>query len=108
MERHVHVIARDGKRLATYPISIGTEEAERREVEYFEEARRRARDEKSRRARSRSRGPALRVRDRAAIAAMAAVSAFSPLREKVPEGRMRGRAVSTGRLRDPSSVSRCT
>ena len=35
MERHVHVIARDGKRLATYPISIGTEEAERREVEYF-------------------------------------------------------------------------
>ena len=33
MERHVHVIARDGKRLATYPISIGTEEAERREAE---------------------------------------------------------------------------
>jgi hypothetical protein len=45
MERHVHVIARDGKRLATYPITIGTEEAERREAEYFEEARRRARDE---------------------------------------------------------------
>ena len=45
MERHVHVIARDGKRLATYPITIGTDEAERREVEYFEEARRRARDE---------------------------------------------------------------
>jgi hypothetical protein len=45
MERHVHVIAGDGKRLATYPISIGTDEAERRETEYFEEARRRARDE---------------------------------------------------------------
>ena len=45
MERHVHVIARDGKRLATYPITIGPEEAERREAEYFEEARRRARDE---------------------------------------------------------------
>jgi hypothetical protein len=45
MERHVHVIARDGQRLATYPITIGTDDAERREAEYFEEARRRARDE---------------------------------------------------------------
>ena len=45
MERHVHVIAHDGKRLATYPITIGTEEAERREAEYFDEAWRRARDE---------------------------------------------------------------
>ena len=45
MERHVHVIAKDGKRLATYPITLGTEDALRREAEYFEEARRRARDE---------------------------------------------------------------
>lgn len=45
MARHVHVIAHDGKRLATYPITIGTDEAERREAEYFDEARRRARDE---------------------------------------------------------------
>ena len=45
MEGHVHVIAYDGKRLATYPIDLGIEEAERREAEYFDEARRRARDE---------------------------------------------------------------
>jgi len=45
MERHVHVIHSDGKRLATYPITLGTDDAERREAEYFEEARRRARDE---------------------------------------------------------------
>ena len=45
MERHVHVIDRNGKRLATYPISLGTDVAAEREAEYFEEARRRARDE---------------------------------------------------------------
>jgi hypothetical protein len=45
MERHVDVIARDGMRLATYPITLGTDDAKRREAEYFEEARRRARDE---------------------------------------------------------------
>jgi hypothetical protein len=46
MERHVHVIDRDGNRIATYPITLGTEDALKRENDYFEEARRRARDEK--------------------------------------------------------------
>lgn len=45
MERHVDVFHSDGKRLATYPITLGTDDAERRETEYFDEARRRARDE---------------------------------------------------------------
>jgi hypothetical protein len=43
MQRHVHVIHKDGKVLATYPITLGIDEAEIRETEYFEEARRRAR-----------------------------------------------------------------
>ena len=42
MQRHVHVIGKDDKILATYPITLGVDDALRREVEYFEEARRQA------------------------------------------------------------------
>lgn len=42
MHKDVHVISRDGTTLATYPIAPGVDEAERREAEYFEEARRQA------------------------------------------------------------------
>lgn len=45
MPRHVHVIGQDDKVLKTYPITLGTDDAERREAEYFEEARRQARHE---------------------------------------------------------------
>jgi hypothetical protein len=45
MARHVHVMDTHGKVLSTYPIELGTDEAEIREEEYFEAARRRAKDE---------------------------------------------------------------
>ncbi len=46
MQRHVEVIHhKTGNVIATYPINLGVDEAAIRENAYFEEARRRARDE---------------------------------------------------------------
>lgn len=44
MARHIHIFDRLNKHLATWPIELGTDEAQIREEEYFEEARRQARD----------------------------------------------------------------
>lgn len=46
MLRHVEVIHhKTGNIIATYPITLGTDDALVRENEYFEEAKKRARDE---------------------------------------------------------------
>ncbi|HVY51793.1 MAG TPA: hypothetical protein VHA07_09585 [Devosia sp.] len=45
MTRHIHIFDRFGRHLATWPIELGTDEAQIREEEYIEEARRRARNE---------------------------------------------------------------
>ena len=44
MARHVRVSDANGKHLSTFPVELGTDEAQIREEQYFEEARRMARD----------------------------------------------------------------
>jgi hypothetical protein len=44
MARHVRVSDRNGKHLSTFPVELGTDEAQIREEHYFEEARRMARE----------------------------------------------------------------
>ena len=44
MARHVRVSDASGKHLSTFPVELGTDEAQIREEQYFEEARRMARD----------------------------------------------------------------
>ena len=44
MARHVRVSDANGKHLSTFPVELGTDDAQIREEQYFEEARRMARD----------------------------------------------------------------
>lgn len=44
MARHVRVSDSTGKHLSTFPIELGTDDSQIREEQYFEEARRLARD----------------------------------------------------------------
>ena len=44
MARHVRVSDVNGKHLSTFPVELGTDEAQIREEQYFEEARRLARE----------------------------------------------------------------